>query len=201
MRASTTIDLLRHGEPRGGPRYRGRTDDPLTGRGWLQMYRALETARPWDGIVSSPLRRCRDFAEQLVARLSLPLALDDGLREMDFGRWEGLTAAQLLRREPHALRRFWHDPVAHPPPDGEPLPAFRQQVIQAWARLVVGHRGQHLLLITHGGWIRVLLHHVLGTPLQQLHAIDVPYACLSRIRVQQREGGLSAHLAFHGGTP
>ena len=83
---TTLIDPIRHGLPVGGARYRGHAiDDPLSESGWQQMWDAVGDAAPWNRIVSSPLKRCRDFAEALGTRHGLPLELDDGLREVGFG--------------------------------------------------------------------------------------------------------------------
>lgn len=81
----TLIDMLRHGEPVGGRRYRGQTDDPLSDKGWRQMRAATAETRPWTAIVSSPLLRCRAFAEELAGQTGLPLAVDDRLKEVGFG--------------------------------------------------------------------------------------------------------------------
>ncbi|VAX03975.1 Alpha-ribazole-5'-phosphate phosphatase [hydrothermal vent metagenome] len=196
---TASIDLLRHGEPVGGPRYRGRTDDPLSGRGWLQMHRAVSALGPWQRIDSSPLRRCRDFAERLARHQGLPLQVDTQMTEIDFGRWEGLTAAQLMRHDAEALGNFWRDPVSHTPHGGETLTDFRDRIIDAWQRLLHGlPQDGRLLLVSHGGAIRILLHHILGIPLLKLQQIEVPYGCLSRIHVDWYDGKPSARLAAHG---
>lgn len=65
---TTTVDLLRHGEPVGGRKYRGQTDDALSETGWAQMRAAVDGHRPWDVIVSSTLLRCIEFARELAAR-------------------------------------------------------------------------------------------------------------------------------------
>ena len=92
MNTPTTIDLIRHGEPVGGSKYRGQTDDPLSEKGWAQMRAALVGHQPWEVVVTSPLVRCRAFAEELAARLALPLEVDARLMEIGFGEWEGRTA-------------------------------------------------------------------------------------------------------------
>ena len=69
--SSTLIDLLRHGEPRGGAKFRGHTDDPLSETGWTQMRAAVQGDSPWQVVVSSPLLRCAEFAAELAASLDL----------------------------------------------------------------------------------------------------------------------------------
>ena len=56
--SETQIDIIRHGEPEGGRRYRGHSiDDPLSKTGWQQMWNAIPENPPWDHIISSPLLR------------------------------------------------------------------------------------------------------------------------------------------------
>ena len=77
---TTTLDLLRHGEPVGGSRYRGQTDDPLSDKGWAQMRDAVGDVHPWDHIITSPLSRCSDFAHELAARHNIFTSLRPGRR-------------------------------------------------------------------------------------------------------------------------
>ncbi|MCC7278374.1 MAG: alpha-ribazole phosphatase family protein [Chromatiaceae bacterium] len=191
------LDLLRHGETRGGSRFRGRLDDPLTARGWDRMWAAVgpvngdgEGVREWDGIVTSPLTRCADFARALSERQGIPLRMDPRLAELDFGDWEGRTAAELMVADAEALGRFWADPVAHPPPGGEPLLTFQARVLAAWEELVRQDRGDRTLVVSHGGVMRVILCQVRGYPLGRLLELDVGHASLTGIRV--RIGGEGA---------
>src|SRR5690606_221668 len=86
------LDMLRHGETERGGGLRGSLDDRLTEQGWAQMREAVAQAGPWDALVSSPLRRCAQFADELGARLGLPVQLEAGVRELHFGDWEGRSA-------------------------------------------------------------------------------------------------------------
>ncbi len=110
------LDLLRHGETELGGGLRGSLDDALTTKGWEQMHTAVAQGGPWDRLVSSPLQRCARFAEQLGARLNLPVHLDKDLQELHFGAWEGRSAAALMDTDAEALGRFWADPYAFTPP-------------------------------------------------------------------------------------
>lgn len=208
MASITHIDLLRHGETWGGSRFRGRLDDPLTATGWEQMWAAVGPADrkgAWDAIIASPLARCADFAQALSERQGIPLRLDRRLVEMDFGAWEGRTAADLMATDAEALGRFWADPLANTPPGGEPLLAFASRVLAAWGDLLDQEPGERLLVIGHGGVIRVILCQVLGHPLGQLLELEVGHASLKRLRVArtstQAGHDLTPRLTTNGESP
>ncbi len=177
------LDLLRHGETEQGGGLRGRIDDALTASGWAQMRAAVGDARPWTRLVSSPLQRCAAFADELAARLALPLQLESGLRELDFGAWEGRSAAELMETDSEALGLFWNDPYAFTPPGGEPLTAFEARVLDALERLYRQFAGEHVLLVTHGGVMRLLLARARGLPREQLLQVEVGHGALRRLTV------------------
>jgi alpha-ribazole phosphatase len=177
------LDLLRHGETEAGGGFRGRIDDALTAEGWRQMRAAVGEAAPWQALVSSPLQRCAAFAAELAERHGLPLQLEDGLRELDFGAWEGRTAAELWDTDADALGHFWSDPYAFTPPGGEPLVDFEARVLAAVERLHACFAGRHLLLVTHGGVMRLLLARARGLPRGGLMQVEVGHGALHRLRV------------------
>ena len=189
------IGLLRHGVVEGGNRFRGRTDDPLTAAGWEQMWAAVKNDVRWEGIVTSPLRRCAQFARTLARQRSIPLTLDARLAEMHFGSWEGRSAAELMSADPEALARFWDDPAAHTPAGAEPLACFAPRVLEAWNGIVRDHPGRRVLLVTHGGVMRVILCHVLRRPVERLLEFDVGHAALHRVRAHiDAQGNIHAEL-------
>ncbi|UBM26474.1 alpha-ribazole phosphatase family protein [Pseudomonas sp. p1(2021b)] len=175
------IDLLRHGETEQGGGLRGSLDDDLTERGWAQMHAAVAQAGPWDALVSSPLRRCARFAEQLGDRLALPVQCEAGVRELHFGDWEGRSAAQIMQDQADALGRFWADPYAFTPPNGEPVGDFAERVLTTMERLGRQHAGKRVLLITHGGVMRLLLAQARGLPHEQLLQVEVGHGALVRL--------------------
>lgn len=199
MSSSTLIDLLRHGEPVGGRKYRGRTDDPLSEKGWQQMRDAVGHHRPWQSIVSSTLIRCSAFAGDLAKRLGIPLRTDSRLEELGFGDWEGHTADELNDLNAGQVDRFLDDPVAHRPPGAEPLAEFRVRVQSAWQDICERHAGEHVLIVAHAGVIRMILSQVLDIPAQRMFRIVVPTAGLSRIEVRPRDGEPMPRLIFHDG--
>ena len=191
---TTTLDLLRHGEPVGGRKYRGQIDDPLSEKGWTQMHAAVGETAPWTRIVSSPLLRCRAFAETLAGRHGLPLAFDDRLKEVGFGEWEGKSAAEIEADAPGSLARFKADPVNARPVGAEPLADFHARVAAALDDVLGRYAGQHVLLVGHAGVMRMALAWALQIPLAHAYRIEVATASLTRLRFDNGR----ATLIFHG---
>ncbi|MGY4639159.1 alpha-ribazole phosphatase family protein [Pseudomonas sp. TE24901] len=177
------LDLLRHGETELGGGLRGSLDDALTATGWTQMRAAVLQQGPWDRLVSSPLQRCARFAEELGERLNLPVSLEPDLQELHFGAWEGLSAAALMDTDAEGLGLFWADPYGFTPPDGEPVSDFSRRVLGAVARLHQAYAGQRVLLISHGGVMRLLLAQARGLPREQLLNVEVGHGGLFRLQV------------------
>jgi len=177
------LDLLRHGETELGGGMRGSLDDALTLLGWQQMRLAVAEAGPWDRIVSSPLQRCARFAEELAQQLSLPMQLEPGLQELHFGDWEGKSAAQLMETDEKGLGLFWNDPYTFTPPNGEPVEAFSRRVLDAVQRLHQSYAGERVLLVSHGGVMRLLLAQARGLPREQLLQVTVGHGALLSIKV------------------
>jgi alpha-ribazole phosphatase len=180
------LDLLRHGETERGGGFRGSLDDALTETGWAQMRAGIEGAGPWDVLVSSPLQRCAAFARELELRLGLPLHFDADLRELHFGQWEGRSAAELMEDYAESLGQFWNDPYSYTPPDGETLLDFEARVLAAGERLRERFAGQNVLLITHGGVIRMLVARARQLPRAQLMQVDVAHGELFRLTFDER---------------
>jgi alpha-ribazole phosphatase/probable phosphoglycerate mutase len=193
----TTIDLLRHGEPMGGRRYRGQIDDPLSEKGWNEMWITVTAlpSPPWQQIISSPLRRCYEFAERLSEKTGIPLDSDVRLKEVGFGVWEGKTGDELRSTDPQIISRFYHDPIRHRPEGAEPLENFSERVNRALDDCLEKYRGRHLLIIAHAGVIRAIVTRVLSAPLSSMYRLSVATAAITRLQ-QDEERPLT--ILFHG---
>jgi alpha-ribazole phosphatase len=169
--------LLRHGMTTGHGRYCGSTDVALTQEGWRQMWASVEGGQ-WDRIVSSPLRRCLQFATSLAERLNLPISTEARLRELHFGEWEGVSVEELMINQPEALRLFWEDPDRHAPPGAEPLAAACTRVLSFWNEAATRATEERVLAIAHGGPMRIVRAELTALPRERLLEIDVPYGTL-----------------------
>ncbi len=187
------LDVLRHGETELGGGLRGSLDDALTAKGWEQMRAAVVGRGPWDRLISSPLQRCARFAQELGERLNLPVSLEKDLQELHFGAWEGQSAAALMETDAEGLGLFWADPYSFTPPQGEPVGAFSERVLGAVSRLRQAHAGERVLLISHGGVMRLLLARARGLPREQLLNVEVGHGGLFNLQVATdgtlKEGG------------
>jgi alpha-ribazole phosphatase len=197
----TTIDLLRHGACEGGEIFRGSTDVALCEEGWQQMRDALALQSGWQQVISSSLQRCRNFAEQFAQQQGLPLAVMDDLRELHFGAWEGRRLLDIEREHGELLQSFWRDPSLVTPPDGESLLQFRERLTRAADQILAEQKGRHVLIITHGAVIRLLLCEWLHMRMTAFSNIAVPYAALTRIKIFYRAGREPwLQLCFHQGV-
>jgi alpha-ribazole phosphatase len=170
-----TIDLLRHGDT-GQRGFRGQLDDALSVAGWEQM-RAAVAEGQWDVVVSSPLQRCAAFARELVAQREMPLHLDERLAEYHFGDWQAVPLERIAERDGDALEKFWSDPVAYPPPGAESFATFEARIragLEAIARLPQ----RRVLVITHGGVIRLLHCLCQRLELKHMSSVEVTHASL-----------------------
>jgi len=192
----TTIDILRHGEPTGGIRFRGITDDPLSEFGWQQMLERCDNGN-WQAVISSPLQRCHALAQHLSTTRKIPLYVDAAWQEINFGRWEGLTAEAIELRYPRALEAYYRDFSNASPPEGETYMEFSTRVNIAWDQLAAAHYGQSVLLITHAGVIRALFSRLLGISPENSFRIEVPHASLTRFRCFGSPGKQTVLLEFH----
>lgn len=175
------IDLIRHGEPQGGSRYRGHgIDDPLSEKGWQQMREAVSGRSDWQHIITSPMRRCSEFAHELADQLQVNVSIENNLKEIGFGEWEGRTAQEIKQENFAQWQAFYRDPAGQRPPGAEGLEAFYQRVSDAFFAACAQHPEQHLLVVAHAGVIRALTCAVLQAPASSMYRINIPNAGMTR---------------------
>lgn len=189
----TTVDFLRHGKVSGGSYYRGSTDDPLTKQGWQQMKNAVAD-RNWDLIISSPLLRCHEFAQQLHTKKNIPLVTEPNWQEICFGDWEGKTADQI---DSEQLMSFYLDPINNTPKNAESLSIFLARINSAWENLLKQHAGKHILVISHAGVIRSLFNLLLELPANKIFNLQLDHASLTRFQCFHDNPANFITLVFH----
>lgn len=177
---TTYIDVIRHGEPVGGQRYRGYSvDDPLTEKGWSQMRAAVPESPQWQHIVSSPLKRCLEFSQELANDLQVSFTIEDNLKEIGFGDWEGKTPDDILAEDSEALNHFYKDPVHNRPEGAEPLDTFSERAWNAYLNIIKQHHGKHILIVAHAGVARAITANILKMSLDDVYSrLKIEYGAI-----------------------
>ncbi|HMT91616.1 histidine phosphatase family protein [uncultured Thiothrix sp.] len=178
----TQIDILRHGRVLTPNLFCAPSTEPLSAEGWQQLSTATERYRP-DQILSSPSLRCAQFAEHFSSQSAIPLQIEPRIQEMNFGTWIGKTSQTIWETDQVGLQQLWSDPLSFTSPQGESMPAFIQRVTAVWDELIQRYAGKQILLMTHGGVIRVLLAQSLGINYAQTLRFELGYGQAVRFRV------------------
>ncbi|MGW5762196.1 histidine phosphatase family protein, partial [Streptomyces tendae] len=200
MGAPATFVLLRHGETPLTPQKRfsgsGGSDPSLSPVGREQAERVAESlARRGtiEAIVASPLARTRETAGIVAARLGLPVTVEEGLRETDFGAWEGLTFGEVRDRHPADLDAWLASPDAEPTGGGESFAATAIRIAATRDKLVAAYAGRTVLLVSHVTPIKTFLRLALGAPPESLFRMELSAASLSAV-AYYADGGASVRL-------
>jgi alpha-ribazole phosphatase len=185
--------LVRHGDLGEGcrGRYIGRTDLPLSAVGECQAAALGRVLGCWPDarLLCSPLLRCRRTAE-IALRGRGEWLIDADLKEIDFGRGEGMTFAEIAAQDPATVERWAALEGDFGFPDGEKIAAFQARVAGAAVR-IAADPADTVVAVTHGGVIRVLICHFLGIAMKHYLLFDVGLASLSEVRIDDGRGVLT----------
>ncbi|WP_026679153.1 histidine phosphatase family protein [Fictibacillus gelatini] len=154
------VTLLRHGltDENVKKQYIGWSDPPLCEKGRQELIDSSK-AYPAGVLIVSDKKRCKETAAILYP--NKPYEVCPGFRELHFGKWEGKTYEE-LKSDPEYCH--WLDCKQEPaPPGGESFADFQKRVLEAWKEQIIRRFDcdgiHHLVLITHGGPIRLLLSY------------------------------------------
>jgi alpha-ribazole phosphatase len=194
------IYLLRHGELVQTGILCGRTDIALSDIGKQQLTNATNKLPKISYCYSSPLIRCRIFAEEYCQQNALSLQVSTQLQEINFGDWDGKSYQELWQTKLNldenivTLGDFWQNPWQCLPPNGESMDNFTKRVDDFWQSLLAQlqqtkqeeSNSPNTLIFSHGGVIRYLLAKVLKLPIPgttHMTNLDVPYGALIHIQI------------------
>lgn len=180
------IVLVRHGEAVGtrAGRLLGATDPPLTASGRAQaacLARWL-SRRPVSRVIASERRRARSTATAIARPHLLPVDVWPELNEVDFGRWENKTYADLPARDRRRFLAWRSNPWRMSPPGGESARLLHRRIARAWRRLR-GFQPGRVVIVAHGGSVRMLLAIALRVPLAQVLRWDLSPASMTGLAV------------------
>ena len=189
-----TIDLLRHGALEGGVKYRGTLDEALTQAGRVAMDDVWQCLQgEVDTIICSPLSRCAEPALSWAEQAAIPCLIEPVIQELSYGDWEGLTAEGIESTYPGVLQAWRQDPTQMTPPNGESMLDFSKRIQVFLHHLIQEHKQGHVLLVAHSGSIRMLIAHALQAPIVSTRHLSMPYACWSRLIVNNGHVALQFH--------
>lgn len=200
MGPPATFVLLRHGETALTPQKRfsgsGGSDPELSEAGRRQaaaVAESLAARGTIETVISSPLRRCRETAQAVADRLGLTVTVEEGLREVDFGAWEGLTFAEARERYPEDLQAWLDSPKAAPTGGGESFASATRRISATRDRLLAEHAGRTVLLVSHVTPVKILVRLALGAPPEALFRMELSAASLSAV-AYYADGNASVRL-------
>jgi probable phosphoglycerate mutase len=204
--AATRLVLVRHGETEYTARrlYSGIGDPELTRRGLAQaraVAARVASVGPLAAVVTSPLSRCARTARLIAdAAGDVPVTSDPGLVECDFGKWEGLTFAEVRERWPDEMRAWLASPAVAPP-GGESFDEVALRVAGALARIRSIYPGERVAVVSHVSPIKLILRDALDAGSTFLHRCYLDPAGMSTVDFWP-DGGIAvrsvneaAHLA------
>ena len=184
---ATTLLLVRHGVTAHTADKRfsgglGGRNPGLSDEGRAQVRATADWLSPLaDGIdvlVSSPVLRTRESAEIIGERLDLPVLTEDGLAEMEFGTWDGLTFAETRERYPDEIDA-WLGSLDAPAGGGESFRVVERRVLASLDRLLESHRGKTVLAVSHVTPIKVLVARAVGAPLDAVYRMELAPASVT----------------------
>lgn len=177
--------LLRHGETawNAETRIQGQLDVALNDRGRWQAGRLAQAlaGEGFDAIYSSDLARAHATAQAVAAAQGLAVQTDTALRERGFGRFEGLTYAEIDERFPEEAQRWRRREAGFGPGGGEPLAAFYERSVAAVTRCAARHPGQSIAVVAHGGVLDCLHRAAAGIALDAPRSWQLGNAAINRL--------------------
>lgn len=179
-----TIHLVRHGDTTQAADgiFSGDLDPPLTDHGRAQA-ELLARAAASLGLIAlycSPKLRARQTAEPTARRLGLVPDVQEGLREIAYGSWEGRKETEIQATEPEAYNAWHGDPGMFSPPGGETAFAIAARALPVIRQVRDRHETGHVMLVSHKATVRILVCALLGIPLQRFRThVACPVASIT----------------------
>ena len=185
--AETRLVLIRHGETewnRAGRIQGYHADSALTDTGREQVRAlALRLAREGiDALYSSNAGRARDTAEPIAAATRLPVIFDKGLRERNYGVFEGYSFSEIETAFAAEYAMFRTRDPHYVPPQGESAAQFRDRILATLEAIAAGANGRRVAVVTHGGVLGVMYRHAMDIPLETRRGYSLANASLNHFR-------------------
>ena len=165
----TTLWLVRHGQTDWNVerRYQGHSDTPLNAIGIEQAAQAAEAlaGAHYAALYSSDLQRARVTAEAIGNRLGLEVLVDQRLREVHLGDWEGMLSTDIQEQYPVEWEMRRQNLLHARPPGGENIEELAARIWPVFDELAARHRGEHVIVVSHGMALATVLCRTQGVAL------------------------------------
>lgn len=177
--------IVRHGKTNATEegRYCGRTDMSLSAAGTEQAKRLRKWIKkcPLHCIYTSPLNRCKETASIIKEKRKIPTIILPELQEVDFGRWEGLTLAEMQNRYPREFRSWRENFSEFQLPGGEKVIDMIRRIKKFWKEVIGKYPQKSVLVVTHGGPAKVMVMTALGLPMKNFWHLHIDTGSVSVI--------------------
>lgn len=191
---SCRIFFVRHGETTWNVllKLQGHSDVALSDRGREQAELLAQhlAAEKIDSLYCSDLSRACETAEIIARPHALQVKKIPGLREINFGHWEGLTMEEIKENYPAEIKQWWAGPMNTRIPGGEMLAEVVERAIGATKKIIAGHSGETVLIVAHGGVIRGIIGSVLGINLNEYWRLHLDNTGVSLLEFSRWERGI-----------
>ena len=191
----TRILLVRHGEVAGNtgelPAFVGWSDLPLNVRGQAQAQAVADYLQHEKiaAVYSSDLQRAQLTGCRIAEKQELDVHADPDLREVNYGKWEGLSEAELLREYSGQWQARQKDPWNIAAIEGENYAQMWARFLPKWNAIVEKHENETVVLVGHNGLLRILLCYLLGAPFENFKRIRVANCSVTRVEIDRNAGG------------
>lgn len=198
---ATRIYLIRHGQVVNHHEYRynGHFDVDITAIGVEQMNRVSDflSSQPIKAVYSSDLQRAVKGARIIGKRLGINPVMVHPLRELNLGRWEGLTREEAIAKYPEESDFSFKDLATSKVKEGESLVELKARVMPALANILEANRHSSVCIVAHGGVNRVVLAEAMNLSLEDFFRIEQDYGCLNII--DYLDDGMKVVKLLNGG--
>jgi alpha-ribazole phosphatase len=184
----TKLYLIRHGEIEGAEtkRYKGHIDVPMSDNGENQIramsdYLAQNGGEGIKALYTSDLSRAVKSAEIIAEPIGLKPVIVEGLKERNFGKWEGKSYDEVAAQYPGAFKAWANSPLEFSPKEGESTVDLRARVLDAFNPIIEKHKEEDIAVVAHGGTNRVIICELLGIPLENILMIGQDFAAMNLI--------------------
>lgn len=186
------LHLLRHGQTAASRenRFSGHADPPLTdvGRAMAEQFAAAYARVPWTAIYRSPMQRCEQTLAPLLARTRVVPVVEDALKEIGYGEWEGLAHDEVRARFPDAYAYWAHDVASRGTPGGETAFQVAARAMSAVERIRARHTDGNVLIVSHKATLRIVVCALLGMDVREFRErIAQPVAAVSVFEIEGRK--------------